>query len=180
MESGGVDLYICGHEHVFQRHKPAKPDAVQHIISGNSGADKRKGTGLYKGINQDQQVVDWYDETNTHGFVAYCVEGDIMTISFIDAVRCEAFETIVIHKRAHSTSSIHTAGASSTCAIPQKPFQQQLPSTSGSLRVVLEPAVVPSTAAAATATAAATDLMAGLGSGTGTGTGTGSSSASSL
>ena len=115
MEDGGVDLYICGHEHVFQRHKPAKPEAVQHVCSGNSGSEKRDGTGLYKGI-KEKQVVDWYDRTNTHGFVAYCVEGDTMTISFIDAVRCEAFETIVIRKSSRALATCQcTAGASSTC-----------------------------------------------------------------
>jgi hypothetical protein len=117
MEENDVDLYICGHEHVFQHHKPAK---VQHIVSGNSGSEKRSGGhtyGLYKGMHPTNQI-DWFDKTNTHGFTAYCVDGDTMTVSFIDARNCEAFERLVLHKRSSSSSS--TSSLSST-SFPKGP-----------------------------------------------------------
>jgi tartrate-resistant acid phosphatase type 5 len=68
LEEAGVDLYICGHEHVFQHHKP-ESGRVQHIVCGNSGADKRDGIGLYRGMG-DTMKLDWFDRSNT---VSTCI-----------------------------------------------------------------------------------------------------------
>jgi hypothetical protein len=91
--NNNVDLYISGHEHVFQHHKNG---GVQHVVCGNSGADIRPGTGFYDG--EDKNVsIDWMDHTNSYGFMAFHVTSSNITIDVINS-RGESFEQIIISK----------------------------------------------------------------------------------
>lgn len=87
IRNGSVDLYIAGHEHVFQHHTN---HGILHIGSGNSGADMRRGFGFYGGENNSQPV-DWFDRTNTPGFVEYRVSSNCIIVNFI------SFEGHVFH-----------------------------------------------------------------------------------
>lgn len=79
--NGGADLYISGHEHVFQHTNHRD---VQHVVCGNSGADIRENEGFYGG-KLSVAHVDWHDQTNTYGFLAVTLTVDMMTIKMINA-----------------------------------------------------------------------------------------------
>jgi hypothetical protein len=79
MAEGEVDLYISGHEHAFQHHFARN---ILHVICGNSGADVRRGLGLYGGENKEQEI-DWIDKTNTPGFVEFRVTRETITVNFV-------------------------------------------------------------------------------------------------
>ena len=97
-------VYLSGHEHVFQHHNAR---GVQHVVCGNSGAELREGRycdscqsaqvhlllsvfvfmigeGFYRGPNADVDV-DWYDASNTFGFVAFQVSHECVNIDFVDS-----------------------------------------------------------------------------------------------
>jgi hypothetical protein len=79
MADGAVDLYISGHEHAFQHHSTR---GILHVVCGNSGADVRRGLGLYGGENREQEI-DWIDKSNTPGFVEFRVTEETITVNFI-------------------------------------------------------------------------------------------------
>lgn len=89
----GADLYIAGHEHVFQHHSAR---GLHHIICGNSGADIRSGHGFYGGADS-KPVVDWFDKTNSYGFVDIVVRAQQITVSFVNA-RGQPFRVFTITK----------------------------------------------------------------------------------
>ena len=84
-------IYLSGHEHVFQQHWA---NGVQHVVCGNSGAEVRDGMGFYGGINDDVNV-DWYDDTNSYGFVAVEVSENVVSIDFVNS-QAEAFQSIKV------------------------------------------------------------------------------------
>lgn len=77
--NGGVDLYVSGHEHVFQHHCSSE---ILHVVCGNSGADMRRGYGFYGGENKDQDI-DWFDRSNSPGFVEFRVQDNLLVVNFI-------------------------------------------------------------------------------------------------
>mmetsp|Transcript_14471 Transcript_14471/g.15147 ORF Transcript_14471/g.15147 Transcript_14471/m.15147 type:complete len:296 (-) Transcript_14471:98-985(-) len=85
--NGAVDLYISGHEHVFQHHSN---HGLLHVVCGNSGADPRRGYGFYGGENTSQPI-DWFDKTNTPGFVEFRVTSQCIVVNFI------SFEGHIFH-----------------------------------------------------------------------------------
>jgi hypothetical protein len=91
--NGEVDLYISGHEHVFQHHSAR---GVLHVVCGNSGADVRRGYGFYGGENKEQDI-DWFDKSNTPGFVEIRLTREMATTNFINSDGT-IFHTITKHK----------------------------------------------------------------------------------
>lgn len=65
-------------------------------MCGNSGADKRHDIGFYGGENRDQPI-DWFDRTNTHGFVEVIVSREKITVNFLSS-EGGIFETITKEK----------------------------------------------------------------------------------
>lgn len=79
--NGGVDLYVSGHEHVFQHHSSR---GILHVICGNSGADMRRGYGFYGGENKEQDI-DWFDRSNSPGFVEFRLTEEMAIVNFINS-----------------------------------------------------------------------------------------------
>jgi hypothetical protein len=61
------------------------------------------GAGFYGGPNPNAHV-DWYDQTNTYGFVAVTVSSDRVTIDFIDS-RGQSFHQVTVESEGECASS---------------------------------------------------------------------------
>lgn len=89
LEEGGVDLYITGHEHLFQHHLAR---GVLHVVAGAAGYFN----GLYGGADVSTNI-DWVDPTSSSGFVSVDVTYDKLVLKFISNTNTE-LETLEIKK----------------------------------------------------------------------------------
>jgi len=77
--NGGADVYLSGHEHVFQHHVSK---GVHHFVGGASCRSH-----FYLGMNPDKSIkLDWYDDTYTGGFISFDVTKESFCVQFIDAI----------------------------------------------------------------------------------------------
>ena len=89
---GTVDIYFAGHDH--NRQMIDEPDALcgAHIVVSGAGA---KTTGFESSANRTL-----FADDTTEGFVYVVVEGDNMTLRFVDSSGRMEFEQLVAPRRA--------------------------------------------------------------------------------
>lgn len=89
---GTVDIYFAGHDH--NRQMIDEPDALcgAHIVVSGAGA---KTTGFESSANRTL-----FADDTTEGFVYVVVEGDNMTLRFVDSTGRMEFEQLVAPRRA--------------------------------------------------------------------------------
>jgi len=99
---GGIDLYLAGHEHVFQYHNS---HGIHNVGCGASGGDARPGQGFYQG-RQHEHELDWVGKGNDYGFVVIEVFPMELIIRFVD-IQLIILKEIVISKPlpSHQSSS---------------------------------------------------------------------------
>eukprot|EP01038_Epipyxis_sp_PR26KG_P008714 gene8714-11775_t len=87
---GGVDAYICGHEHVFQHHIAR---GINHFVAGAAGY-----TNTFYGGSDKYNNIDWVDSNETDGFLAITVSEDEMIVKFIKTEDQQVLREVIIRK----------------------------------------------------------------------------------
>jgi len=80
LQAGGVDLYICGHDHNLQHVKPE--GGVHFIVAGGGGA------GTYEMKEYERTIF----KAQTHGFAALDVDGKQLKVRLVRADGAQVYE----------------------------------------------------------------------------------------
>jgi hypothetical protein len=89
--SAGVDVYLAGHEHVFQHHVAG---GIHHLVGGSSCR-----SNFYGGEDKTRDI-DWIDHSKSPGFITGSVSRDKLVFQFIKAADKSVIRTVVVRKDA--------------------------------------------------------------------------------
>lgn len=89
LRSGGADVYLAGHEHVFQHHVA---HGVHHLVGGSSCR-----FGFYGGEDRGRSI-DWFDATNSPGFIAATATEESLVFKFINSADDSIIKEVKISK----------------------------------------------------------------------------------